>query len=224
MRPDSLRKIAIRPQPHWHTVLHRFPAARDCLASFLAYESAEILAGVKPASLINLVNRPHHCGRNFYRLWKECGPALLEKSGLVGRELVDRGDSLLLLVYAPELLDALLQRPATRAMLHRAGYTQAEDALAVLAKLQERCRAGEGFPHEIGIFLGYPLKDVAAFLGWAAIPFTVQGPWKIYGQPEKSLDLAATHQRCREHMVRKLARCGCPEECLSLSRKRFAVN
>lgn len=224
MRTDTLRKVASRPQPHWHTVLHRFPAARDCLASFLAYETAEILAGVKPASLINLVDRPHHCGRNFYRLWRECGSALLEKSGLIGRELVDRGDSLLLLVYAPELLDALLQRPATRAMLHRAGYAQTATTMAVLDELQQRCRAGEGFPHEIGIFLGYPLKDVAAFLGWAAIPFTVQGPWKIYGQPEKSLDLAATHQRCRERMVHKLAHCCCPEECLFSSRKYFTIN
>ena len=224
MRSDSLLQNVNRPQPHWHTVLQRFPAARDCLASFLAYESAEILAGAKPASLINLVNRPHHCGRNFYRLWKECGPDLLEKSGLVGRELVDRGDSLLLLVYAPELLDALLQRPATRAMLHRADYVQTAEPMAVLAELQERCQAGEDFPHEIGIFLGYPLKDVAAFLGWAAIPFTVQGPWKIYGQPEKSLDLAATHQHCRERMVHKLARCCCPEECLSAPRKCLAFN
>lgn len=211
-------------QPHWHTVTRRFPAARDCLASFLAYESAEILAGAKPASLINLVDRPHHCGRNFYRLWKEYGPALFEKSGLVGRELVDRGDSLLLLVYAPALLDALLLRPATRAMLHRAGYAQAGETTAMLAELQERCRAGEGFPHEIGIFLGYPLKDVAAFLGWVALPFTVQGPWKIYGQPEKSLDLAATHQRCREGMVRKLARCRRPEECLAVPRKCVTSN
>jgi len=224
MRSDSLRQNVNRSQLHWHTVLQRFPVARDCLASFLAYESAEILAGAKPASLINLVNRPHHCGRNFYRLWKECGSALLEKSGLVGRELVDRGDSLLLLVYDPSLLEALLRRSATRAMLHRAGYAQAEDIIAVLAELQERCQAGEGFPHEIGIFLGYPLKDVAGFLGWVTIPFAVQGPWKIYGAPEKSLDLAATHQRCRERMVRKLARCCRPEECLSVARKSFAIN
>ena len=211
-------------QPHWHSVSRRFPEARDCLASFLAYESAEILAGAKPANLINLVNRPHHCGRNFYQLWKECGHTLLDHSGLVGRVLVDRGDSLLLLVYAPQLLDALLLRPASRAMLHRAGYGQAGDTAAVLAELEKRCGEGEGFPHEIGIFLGYPLKDVAAFLGWVALPFTVQGPWKIYGQPEKSLDLAACHRRCRERMVRKLARCCRPGDCLSPSRKHFTIN
>lgn len=209
-----MRNNNLQIQPHWHTVIRRFPAARDCLASFLAYEAAEILAGAKPANLINLVDRPHHCGRNFYRLWKECGPALLEQSGLVGRELIDRGDSLLLFVYAPQLLDTQLRRPATRAMLHRAGYAPAAETAAVLAELQERCQVGEGFPHEIGIFLGYPLKDVAAFLGWVAIPFTVQGPWKIYGQPEMSLDLAATHRRCRCQMVQRLARCTTPVECL----------
>lgn len=219
-----MRKNHQQIQPHWHTVSHRFPEARDCLTSFLAFETAEILAGIKPANLINLVDRPHHCGRNFYRLWKEFGRELLERCGLVGRELIDRGDSLLLLVYAPQLFAELLRQPATQAMLYRAGYAQAADTPAVLVELQERCRAGEGFPHEVGIFLGYPLKDVAAFLGWTAIPFTVQGPWKIYGRPEKSLDLAATHQRCRERMVRKLAHCCHPEECLSLPRKRFTIN
>ena len=211
-------------QPHWHTVARRFPEARDCLTSFLAYETAEILAGAKPANLINLIDRPHHCGRNFYRLWKAYGPALLGQSGLVGRVLVDRGASLLLLVYKPRLLSELLAKPAVAAMLRRAGYAGSEEIAPVLEQLGERCQGGEGFPHEIGIFLGYPLKDVAAFLGWVALPFTVQGPWKIYGQPEKSLDLAATHRRCRERMVRKLARCGRPEECLSQTRQRFASN
>lgn len=201
-------------QPHWHTVARRFPEARDCLTSFLAYETAEILAGAKPANLINLIDRPHHCGRNFYRLWQECGKEILTRSGLVGRVLVNRGDSLLLLVYEPQLLAALLAKPAVTAMLQRAGYAQAAETAAVLSELQERCRQGEGFPHEIGIFLGYPLKDVAAFLGWVALPFTVQGPWKIYGQAEKSLDLAATHQRCRCQMVQRLARCTTPVECL----------
>lgn len=219
-----MRSDKFQSQPHWHTVARRFPAARDCLTSFLAYESAEILAGAKPANLINLVNRPHHCGRNFYQLWKECGDTLFDQCGLIGRVLVDRGASLLLLVYTPQLLEELLQRPSTQAMLHRAGYAQAGDPLAVLAELEKRCQGGEGFPHEIGIFLGYPLKDVAGFLGWVAIPFTVQGPWKIYGQPEKSLVLAATHRRCRERMVRKLAHCCRPEECLLPPRKYFATN
>ena len=57
-------------------------------------------------------------------------------------------------------------------------------------------------------------KDVAAFLGWVALPFATQGPWKIYGNAEPSLRLAATHRRCREHMARQLAAFANPFECL----------
>jgi hypothetical protein len=211
-------------QPHWHSVSRRFPEARDCLASFLAYESAEILAGVKPASLINLVDRDHHCGRNFYQLWKRFGTELLARSGLACRELIDRGDSLLLLIYAPLQLQRLLAQENVTVLLRRAGYSVPGSSATILAELEERIRQKDDFPHEIGIFLGYPLKDVVAFMGWIPLAFTCQGPWKIYGQPEKSLDLAACHRRCRERMVRKLARCCRPEECLSPSRKHFAFN
>lgn len=216
MRSDRRHHDRNQTQPHWQSLAARFPAGRDCLVSFLAYESAEILAGAKPANLINLVDRPHPCGRNFYRLWQECGAELLAHSGLVGRVLVDRGDSLLLLVYAPPLL----AKPATRAMLRRACYPDLNEPAAVLDQLQERCRSGHGFPHEIGVFLGYPLKDVAAFLGWVALPFATQGPWKIYGQPEQSLRLAATHRRCRNRMARRLATCVTPFACLRFGKTK----
>lgn len=225
MRSDLPRPDSRRSQPHWPSLMRRFASGRECLASFLAYESAEILDGTKPANLINLVDRPHPCGRNFYRLWLECGPEILSRSGLVGRVLVDRGNSLLLLVYAPALLDSLLAQPAARAMLRRAGYPSPEAPAAVLAQLEERCRQGHDFPHEIGIFLGYPLKDVAAFLGWVALPFAAQGPWKIYGQSERSLQLAATHRRCRDRMLCRLAACATPLECLQAAHGQgVAVN
>lgn len=214
MRSDLQHQDRSRSLPHWQCLAARFPAGRDCLATFLAYEAAEILAKAKPANLVNLMDREHSCGGNFYRLWRECGSELLARCGLTGRILVDRGDSLLLMVYEQELLDELLARPAVRAMLRRAGYTRLEETAAVLDQLQARCRQREGFPHEVGIFLGYPLKDVAAFLGWVALPFATQGPWKIYGNAEPSLRLAATHRRCREHMARQLAACSNPFECL----------
>lgn len=203
--------------PTWHEVVGRFPDEQDCLASFLAYETAEILAGEKPANLINLVDREHHCGRNFYRLWKRYGTALLARSGLACRELIDRGDSLLLLIHAPLQLQRLLAQENVTVLLRRAGYPAPGSSTAILAELEERIRQRQGFPHEIGIFLGYPLKDVVAFMGWIPLPFTCQGPWKIYGSPEQSLALAECHRSCRNRMVRQLARCTTPVECLKPS-------
>ena len=49
-------------------------------------------------------------------------------------------------------------------------------------------RAGEcDLPHEVGIFIGYPLKDVAGFI--ARLPSTPvhNGVWRVYGDAHESL-------------------------------------
>ena len=118
----------------------------------------------------------------------------------------------MLLVYRARTLAALLARPATQAVLRRAGYADPADPEAALDELARRFAAAE-FPHEIGVFLGYPLKDVAAFLGWVDLPFTCQALWRIYGRPERSLALADAIRRSRCRMAQKLSSAA-PLECL----------
>lgn len=208
------RDPASSPVPLWLSVAHRFPAGRDCLASFLAFEAAEVLAGAKPANLVNVANRRGPCGRNLYALWKEHGRTLLDGSGLEAAVLRDRGDSLLVMLHFPEALAELLESPRARRFLRRAGYPDYRDWRGALAELERRLD-GDGFPHEIGLFLGYPLKDVAGFLGWAPLSFACQGPWKIYGDPRPSLELAHRHRECRGRMVRRLAFVRDPRACLA---------
>lgn len=198
----------------WQWLSERYTRDRDCLASFLALELAEVLHGAKPANLVSLANKRRPCGRNLYLLWKEHGVALLKESGLKVKVLADRGTSVLLLCYREPALRSLLERKSVQVILARAGYREPRDFSRVLAELEERV-AGDGFPHEIGVFLGYPLKDVVGFLGWAPLSFTCQGPWKIFGKPEESLRLAEVHRECRCRMSQKLAS-GCnPHDCLT---------
>jgi hypothetical protein len=70
------------------------------------------------------------------------------------------------------------------------------------------------FPHEVGVFLGYPLKDVAGFMGWVDLPVTCQGPWKIYGNPDRSLALADGFRACRLRMDQRLRCCANASDCL----------
>ena len=42
------------------------------------------------------------------------------------------------------------------------------------------------FPHEIGIFLGYPLKDVVGFMGYGNYKFYKTKNWRVYGDPSVS--------------------------------------
>jgi hypothetical protein len=206
----------IERRPLWPDLAERFADERECLAAFLALESAEVLEGEKPANLINIANRRRPCGRNFYRIWQRHGASLLRQSGLAVRELADRGHSVLLLIYRPQTLSTLLARPNVAGFLRKAGYAQPEDIQPALRELQSRLPAA-GFPHEIGVFLGYPLKDVAGFMGWAPLPFTCQGPWKIYGDPAGSLDLAEAFRQSRCRMARRLSCCATPVDCLQVT-------
>jgi len=67
----------------------------------------------------------------------------------------------------------------------------------------------------IGLFIGYPAKDVAAFMGMVKLPFTCQCLWKIYGKPEKSLDLAEQFRNTRIRMGNWLLNCADVTQCLA---------
>ena len=176
-------------------------------------ECAAVLMGLKPANLISVANKPRPCGRNLYRLWKTFGQVLLQESGLRVRELSDRGSSVLLLLYRTEAIHSLLTQKSVVTILGKCGYREAGDPDETLSTLQSRMK-GEEFPHEIGVFLGYPLKDVVGFMGLAPLSFTCQGPWKIFGDPRESLKLAQSHRECRCKISRQLSS-GCdPQDCL----------
>lgn len=206
------QKLVPTPLP-WHLLARRFPDERACLASFLALEGAEVIAGVKPGNLVNVANRERPCGRNPYELWHSHSVTLLTGTELQARVLLDRGSSLLLYLYRSDLLQKVLNRPPVATILGNCGYRNPLNIAASLDRLQTSVARG-AFPHEIGIFLGYPLKDVLAFMGCIDLPFACQGPWKIYGKPEQSLELADRFRQCRCHMSGRLQSCADPETCL----------
>lgn len=47
----------------------------------------------------------------------------------------------------------------------------------------------EEFPHEIGVFLGYPLKDVLGFMGYGKNELVEVRNWRIYGDKETSYEV-----------------------------------
>lgn len=47
----------------------------------------------------------------------------------------------------------------------------------------------EEFPHEIGVFLGYPLKDVLGFMGYWKNELVEVKNWRIYGDKEISYEV-----------------------------------
>lgn len=193
----------VKPSPRIFSeqILKRFTDPLDCLTAHLMLECAEVLAGIKPANLISIGNRPQPCGRNLYQLWQSHHSELAARlAGLTIKVLQTKEKSLLLLCYNNNHLERHLAHAGIRTLLHKAGYEADASNAALLAELCRRIRKDNSFPHEIGLFIGYPAKDVAAFMGLIKLPFACQCLWKVYGNPDQSLDLAEQFRCCRQRM------------------------
>lgn len=188
----------------WVDAVNLYPAPKECLAAFLVASAAEVLAGVKPANLIRMLKRDMPCGRSVYKLWQRYGIELLEQSQLSALELREEDDALLLLFYRPDLLDRRLSGRTMQAFLKRRGYPQKLTLTSALDYLRQTF-SHQGSPDEVGMFLGYPLKDVHGFIDQRPNPWQGRCLWRIYGPPQRSLRLYKRYFDERKALTDKLA-------------------
>ena len=111
--------------------------------------------------------------------------------------LRSRGNRSLVYVYREKQLAQNLNRPGVARFLEKYGYenTEPEQCLALLKK---RFEASEDFPHEIGIFLDYPLGDVIGFIQNGGQNYKCSGCWKVYCNECEALKMFQKYHKCRE--------------------------
>ncbi len=103
-------------------------------------------------------------------------------------------------VYRPSGLQKKLADPATGAYLGALGY-DVSDTDACLRTLASRICPAD-FPHEIGIFLDYPLSDVIAFTENGGRNCLCTGCWKAYSDAENALRRFTLYRKCRDVYMR----------------------
>lgn len=160
----------------------------------LAEHGAPVLAGIKTANLIT-------CRRAWYPNLPELlktYQAVFRDRGVRFRILCACDYRFLLLIYRPErLLQDLASRRA-RALLIQNGYPMEEGLDALLEHLSERIVNNREFPHEIGLFLGYPVEDVYGFIEQRGKDCKLCGYWKVYGDAQAARRLFRQFDRCRD--------------------------
>lgn len=169
------------------------------LEQTLAFHCAPSLSGLKPADLINW-QLPEQGGEELLDSYA----ALLSGRGICLRVLRRRGRRCLLLVYRPELLDEWLARRQVSEILAREGYPVSEGRNAMLDALARRLAARD-FPHEIGLFLGYPPADVEGFRRNKGRNCKLSGLWKVYDQVEETARRFQAFDLCRAALCAQLA-------------------
>ncbi len=115
-----------------------------------------------------------------------------------------REDEERLLVYIchKARLEQYLFSSDVRAFLARFGYEygSAEEALEQL-----KCRMKGEFPHEIGVFLGYPIGDVCGFLR-DPNSCVLCGCWKVYENADEAARTFERFRRCSACICRHMDR------------------
>ena len=168
----------------------------------LATHCSPALAGIRPANLVA-------CGKadypNFLQLVGEYN-CQLNSRGIHFMPLVENKKNHLLLVFRPDKLQHFLQGKEAREMLMSAGYPIEGDLFGLLSHLKKRIFQEADFPHEIGLFLGYPPQDVHVFLQNKGKAFLLCGHWKVYDNKKQAQQLFDRYDRCRSLVLSRIVK------------------
>lgn len=161
------------------------------------------LAGIKTGSLYRFFPENSRQFAQQMKLWRAWfrarGLALTVLRGSCERNCY------LVYLYRLQTLSQELERPETQAFLKSCGYDLTAGYEGLIRQLGTRLRESREFPHEIGVFLGYPLEDVLGFIENGGKNYTCCGCWKSYGDPQKARRCFSSYRACTAAYKRRYA-------------------
>ncbi|NLZ35862.1 MAG: DUF3793 family protein [Clostridiales bacterium] len=158
----------------------------------LINQCSPTLAGIKTGNLFTSPSNGETLLRKiryFNRKYRSKGLRLVALKLSQKRSLV--------YIYRPQRLKDDLSDESSQSLLEERGYPT-DKPEKCLAEISKRLREGKEFPHEIGLFLGYPPEDVRGFIENRGAGAKLSGLWKVYGDPEKAGYLFALYKKCTD--------------------------
>ena len=153
--------------------------AINSLQQKIARQCAPVILGIKPANLLTI---DRDMARQFVQL--------LQATDLEARFFHGSGQRQIWFLFRRDALEEVLEDEEKRNFLKEYGYEPEEGLEPLLSLMVRRFRfykKGEiGFPHELGIFLGYPLGDVKGFIENEGKNCLFIGYWKVYENEDQA--------------------------------------
>lgn len=151
------------------------------------------LAGLKTGNMFTMPYQPEQSVTDEIRRLNK----LMVPKGLRVLPMRFKKDRVLIYIYRPVKLADDLSDCYACSLLRKNGYTCIEPNKCI-AQLIKKLRVEEEFPHEIGLFLGYPPEDVEGFIENKAENCKFTGVWKVYGDEEKAKKLFEKYKKCTD--------------------------
>lgn len=154
--------------------------------------AATTLAGMKVANLFSYA----------FSSLEECLAALthynaiLNSKGVFLELLNHRENFYQIYIYRPAMLQKTLADVRCLCFLNVYGYNKNMNVHEAIETLKSRVSTGSDFPHEIGIFLGYPIEDVCGFIANKGQNYLCTGPWKVYSNKEHTQKIFRKYSYC----------------------------
>lgn len=157
----------------------------------LVNQCSPTMAGIKTGNLFSCAEKSkvelNRCLRRFNESLVPKGVRILPLKYENGRALI--------YMYRPDRLKSDLKNLLAEKILKQRSYP-VENCEKCVAELTKRLRTQKEFPHEIGLFLGYPAEDVDGFIRQKAKDAKYVGAWKVYGDEKKAKIKFELYKKC----------------------------
>jgi hypothetical protein len=168
----------------------------------LAVHCIPTLLKLKPSSLI-FANQKDTANIQLFLYYLEYE---INQFGCQYSILYQKEEKLVLLIYNKDLLEAVLDCQDNIRFLSFFGYDVINNKIDnLLVTLMQRYQHYKtDFPHEIGIILGYPLKDVEDFIRYEGNNYLFAGCWKVYHNADQAKKIFHHYEKVRNSALRIL--------------------
>lgn len=172
---------------------------KEYFENFMLYNLSLVTSKIKPSATVNLTKE----NRNLYKLWLVYGENFLNNKDLDYVLLRKSENSIVVLIYNRQVLSTYLNKRDNLMFLEKIGYNTNCSLEQALNKLQERYNI-YNCPHELGVFLGYPVDDVIDFMECSNKKCIMCGYWKVYNNQERATETFKLYDEVRQYTLEKI--------------------
>lgn len=137
-----------------------------------------VILGVKPAEILSFPEGYNENTELLKRFFEENTPLRFEEYTYCSK-------CTKLFIYHPIALEKTISEYKNVKFLKGIGYPSNFSVKEYVDFILNKMRKGQ-IPDEIGVFLGYPLKDVLGFMGHPSLKLTKVDGWRVYGDERLS--------------------------------------
>ena len=191
--------------------MRKYKGNQQMSNDYLIMNCSPTLAGLKTGNMFNVKGLACANAKDELRKLNK----VLTARGLRAVPLRYGNNSTLIYIYRPDYLQRDLSSPEAASILREKGYVHGT-VEKYIAQLACRICSDGTFPHEVGLFLGYPPSDVKGFMKDPKGGKPCVGYWRVYENLEEAKKTFAKFRKCTEMYIKQLEK-GRPLETLIVS-------